>query len=104
MNNTGGAGNVKQTEEQHPATSERTENAVRTLASNELLNKRKRLGLTQAQASVVSGIPYGTYIMAESYGRMGNKVIARVNEWLKRPDAADKNKIATIMRKGHRRG
>lgn len=48
----------------------------------ELKEKRERLRLTQKQASAASGIPYGTYVQAETYGRMGEKVQLAVHRWV----------------------
>jgi len=48
----------------------------------ELRQKRDRLRMTQEQAAAVSGIPYGTYVQAETNAKMGRKVQAAVHRWL----------------------
>jgi hypothetical protein len=78
---------------------EAEDRAKKDLAAVDLKRKRERLGLTQRQASTVSGIPYGTYIMAETYGTMGKKALKRIQEWNARPDEKDRNKIKTLTRR-----
>ena len=50
--------------------------------ATKLREMRIALGLTQQQAAAASGIPYGTYLAAEQYGKMGFKVRSRVTAWL----------------------
>ena len=52
-----------------------------------LKRKRLQLGLTQKQAAAESGISYGTYVQAETYGRMGTRVASRVTTWLNKGNA-----------------
>lgn len=58
---------------------------VRELATK-LRQKRERLGLSQREAARAAKMSYGTYVTAETYGRMGLKVVWLVQRWLESPD------------------
>jgi len=65
------------------------ENALR----EQLIARRTALRLTQKDAAAKSGISYGSYIVAETYGRMGFKIRTQVIAWLTAP-------IDSLMEKG----
>jgi transcriptional regulator with XRE-family HTH domain len=70
-----------------------------------LLERRKALGLTQREAAARSGIPFGTYVFAEIYGKMGFKVRHDVLSWLIKSESkpSPNNKAITHAEEKSRR-
>jgi hypothetical protein len=65
----------------------------------QLKARRAAASLTQRQAAEQAGIRYGSYIVAETYGRMGFMIRTQVLDWLGKslPGKRSKRKTQTTQ-------